>query len=57
MQDSAAKMVQDLDWDTFDESILVGDLNDVYGLVEEEGKSTTLRKLASITSAIKSLHR
>jgi hypothetical protein len=51
MQESATKIVSDLDWDTFDQSTLVGDLNDVYGLVEDEVKSDNLRKLASITCA------
>jgi hypothetical protein len=57
VQASASTIVLDLDWDTFDQSTLIGDLNEVYGLIKDDVKSDNLRKLASITCALKSSHR
>jgi hypothetical protein len=57
MQESASKIVSDLDWDTFDESTLIGDLNEVYGLIRDDKKSNALRKLASITCKLKKTRR
>jgi hypothetical protein len=56
MQDYLAKIIVDLDWNTFEEFTLVGDLADVFGLVVDEVKSDFLCKLALVTATIKSSH-